>query len=281
MRANLPDGFIKPFDHRMVAGRLWRGRPIAILSEQTFRRRVRVMRQHRRIPSEERLTVFFRTGDELREWSQSLAADIEANVAMPPSLRHALGEPARGVVAHPPLTRLQAHVALLTQQAWEMRGLLEEFDHLGAALEERRALLSRRWGHGGGHKRVVAGDAMAMDVPAGQDGGEAGAAKGIRDIAAREDARLGRQFIEVGRADRLRAHEPIIKPSMIVRDDHEDVGRLRRSRRCGADHSEGAQQEEEMSHRKGLPNFDAILRVEPHTIAGLGAEDLVEGVHVA
>lgn len=135
---------------------------------------------------------------------------------MPPSLRHAFGEPARRVVAHPPLTRLQAHVALLAQKARQMRGLLEEFDHLSPALKERRALLSRRWGHGGGHKRVVARDAVAVHVPASQDGGEARPAQGVCDIAAREDAGLGRQFIEVGCADRLRAHEPIIKPSMVV-----------------------------------------------------------------
>jgi hypothetical protein len=62
-----------------------------------------------------------------------------------------------------------------------------------------------------------------VDVPAGEHRGEARSAEGIRDITTREDARLRRELVEVRRADRLRAHEAVIKPRMVVRDDHEDV----------------------------------------------------------
>ena len=64
---------------------------------------------------------------------------------------------------------------------------------------------------------------LTVDVPAGEHRGEARSAEGIRDITTREDARLRRELVEVRRADRLRAHEAVIKPGMVVRDDHEDV----------------------------------------------------------
>ena len=240
MRADLADGLVKPFHHRMVFRGVERRGLVAILREQAFRRRVRVMRHHRRIPGEERLTVLLRAADEIRERRQGLAADVEAFVAVAAPLGHAFGETAGLIRTHPPLARLQADVALLAEEAGQDRRFLEALDHLGATIEESGVLLfsgggfGRAFGAGGdadGDERVVAGQAVTMDVPAGQHRGEARSAEGIRDIATREDARLRRELVEVRRADRFRTHEAVIKPSMVVRDDHEDVGAVGRRQR--------------------------------------------------
>ena len=235
MGANLADSLVEPFHHRMVFGGLGGRRLIAILGEQPFGRRVRVVRHHGRIPGEERLPILLRAADEIRERRQGLAADVEPLITMAAALRHAFGETARLVRTHPPLTRLQAHVTLLTEEAGQDRRRLEELDHLGTPFEEGGALLFGGGGLGGslgagsggdGDERVVAGQSVTMHVATGQHGGQARPAEGVRDVAAREGARFRGEFIEMGRADRLRTHEPVIEPGVVVRDDHQDIGTI-------------------------------------------------------
>ena len=229
MGADLADRLVEPFHHGVVFGGLDRRGLVAILGEETLRRRVRVVRHHRRIPGEERLPFLLRAADEVSERRQSLAADIEALVAVAAALGHAFGETAGLIRTHPPLAGLQAHVALLAEDAGQDRGFLEALHHLDPAFQERGVLLLRRGGLGGTlgagggadrHKRVVAGQSVTVDVAAGQHRSEAGAAEGVGDITSRKETRLGRELIEVRRTDRLRAHEPVIEPGMVVRDDH-------------------------------------------------------------
>mgnify|MGYP006149114143 CR=1 FL=1 len=175
MGTNIADGLIEPLHHRVVFGGLRRRRLVAILGEQPFGRRVRVMRQHRRIPGEERLTVLLRARNEIRQRRQGLTADVETLVAVASALGHAFGEATGLIGTHPPLTRLQADVALLAEEAGQDRRLLEELDHLGAPFEEGRALLFRRGGlacafhaFDSRHTRVVTRDTVAMHVAASQ-----------------------------------------------------------------------------------------------------------------
>ena len=110
---DVANGLVEPFHHRQITGRLDCRCLTAVLREDAFGRRVRIMRHHRRIPGEERLTVLLGAGNELRQRSERLAPDVETFVTMATTLGHALGEAAVRVVAHPPFPSLQADVTTL------------------------------------------------------------------------------------------------------------------------------------------------------------------------
>lgn len=68
---------------------------------------------------------------------------------------------------------------------------------------------------------------------AGGKGHERRAAERSGDVGTRvESARLG-EFVEVGRANVLVAHEGVVGPGLIVREDHDDVRAIRSG--CGGD----------------------------------------------
>ena len=103
-------GPVEPFDAGPVAGDRFTRRELEIFLQQVLRRRVRRVRQHRRIPDQERLVAGLL--DESIDRFQALRGRFPALVAVATAfalaLRHGVGE-AGGLdrIAFPPFARLQ------------------------------------------------------------------------------------------------------------------------------------------------------------------------------
>jgi hypothetical protein len=84
----------------------------------------------------------------------------------------------------------------------------------------RGAGLEPLWEEGG----VIAGDAVLVGVEAGGEGGQSGATQGGGNVTAGEEGALRCQAIKVWGLDQRMAHEPVIGPGVVIRDDEDDIG---------------------------------------------------------
>ena len=216
-----------------------------VVIDQFLRGIVGIVGQHGGIPDHERSAILPAAGHEVVDRLHGLPADREPVVTVPSPLRHPLGEPPARKIPLPPLPGLEAAVAMLAQQPGKCRPFLQMPVHpfatglegglpFGRATRVERIL---RW--------IVADDPMLVRIAAGDDRRQARAAETAGHIAATKDEALPCEPVEVRRAELPMAHERIVAPMLVVRDDEDDVagrgrpGRLRFGRhpaRCHAVH---------------------------------------------
>ena len=248
---------VEPLDHAPVVCDRQRRRCPAVPGQKPLRGRVRVVRHHGRVPDHPRSVLLFGEGHEVFDGLHRDPAYLQPSVSMPVASGHSVGEAASRIVVLPPLTTLEAQVPLVAEESGQGGGLLKERRQslapgpVGVAAVEVRRRLAGRSG------RIVADDAMLVRVSAGDERGEAGATQARRNVPPREAQRTGRQTVEVGCADRGMPHEAVVRPSLVVGDDEQDIGPLRSGR--GRSLEEGGQepaQKEERGDRgpEVLPN---------------------------
>ena len=205
------DGFVEPFAHGVISGELGMAVGPLVFLQQAGGGIVRFVRQHGGIPQEERLGPGLI--EEPIDGGEGVAANFQPIVAMPSLGGHAMGEAGVGEVPLPILAGLEAEVPALGEKSRERGGALDERVH-GGAVDP--------------FGRVVAADAVLVPVLAGQQGGQAGPAQRGGNIAIRELHTLGGQPIDAGGADVGMSHEAKVGPSLVIRDDQQQVGRTRR-----------------------------------------------------
>ena len=169
---------------------------------------MRLVRQHRGVPDEERLLRC--GGDEVVNRLHRLPADHESFLAVPALGRHPLREPGVGVMPFPEFSRLETAIAGFAEQPRQGRRLLDEGMH-------RRPIDPVG--------RIVAADLVLMGVQAGEERRQTGPAERRGDVGVRKQRTLGRQSIEPRRLDDLVSHEPEVGPPLVVGHDHDDVRR--------------------------------------------------------
>ena len=207
------DRAVEPLDAAPVAGHVDTVGLRSIVLDELRRGIVRVVRQHGRIPDEERLARCTRAADEVVDRLHRVAADIEALVTVPFALRHPLRETAPRKIPLPPFSSLQTPVAMRREDARERRPLLEVPGHLLSSGCE--GLLAAGW--------IVAHDSVLVWIPPRDDRGEARAAEAARDIASTVDEALAGEPVQARRAQVRMAHERIVAPVLIVGEDEHHV----------------------------------------------------------
>ena len=188
--------------------------------QQTLRRSVRRVRQHRRVPNQERL--FTDIAQEVGDRRHPFAADLQSLVAVPAlagrvAMRHAVRKASQPMVAFPPLAGLQALIPKRRQQPRQRRPLFH-------VVEQQRTI--------GPLGRIVSGLLMLMGIQPRDDAGQAGTTEAARDIATRKGQALAGKLVQMRRANVRMPHEAKIGPPLIVAENHHDVGWRRRSGQC-------------------------------------------------
>ena len=208
------------------------------------------MRQHRGIPDHERFSCLPAPRHEVVNRLHRLAADRKPVVAVPRTLRHALGESTPGKIPLPPFSGLQGLVAVLAQQAGERRPRFQVPVHpfaagrkggsgLRAAAWNLRIL---RW--------IVAHDPVLVRIAAGDDRRQARAAEAARHVAPRVHEALPRKPVEMRRPQVRMSHERIVTPVLVVGDDADDVaGDCSRRHRRFSSHRAAARSDERRDER--------------------------------
>ena len=215
------------------------------MGQKAFRGRVRVVRHHGRIPDEPGSILLLGHLHEVLNGFQGDPSDFQPGIAMSVAAGHSMRESASRVVVLPPLATLEAQVALVAKQSGQGGRLFQERRQpfTPGAVGVVPVELGRRqaWRPG----RIVANDAVLVGVSACDQRGEAGATQARRHVAARKTERTGRQTVEVGCTDRRVTHEAVVRPSLVVGDDEQDVGPLwsRRSPGLGACRQEPTEEE--------------------------------------
>ena len=136
------DGLVEPLDVAPVAGHVPAVGLRCVVLDERLGRVVRIVRQHRRVPHEERRLPRAAVLDEVVHRLHRLAADGQALVAVPLALGHARVEPAAAKVSLPPLSGLERAVAVLAKEPRQRRPGLEHAVH---PLAPRRKDLLSGW----------------------------------------------------------------------------------------------------------------------------------------
>ena len=191
---------------------------------------MRRVRQENAVPDEKRPALEFGFLHEVINGLHGLAPDCQADVAVPPAafrvaVGHPVGKPAAAIIAFPPLAGLERKILPLGEHAGQCRMRLDarhdrliESVILGIGTGPPRVSAV-------GEARVVAGDFVLVRIKAGDDRRQRRPANRRRRVAARERERLAGQAIEVGRLDVRMAHETVVGPSLVIRDDQQDIRR--------------------------------------------------------
>ncbi len=69
-------------------------------------------------------------------------------------------------------------------------------------------------------------DEVLVGIKSGHQRDERRTADARGEVSVRETGRLRGEAVEIGRMDRLVAHEAIVRPGLVVGDDINDVGTL-------------------------------------------------------
>ena len=225
MIEQIADRAVEPLDVAPVPGHVHAICLRGIVLDELRHGIVRVVRQHRRIPHEERFAGGSRAADEVIDRLHRVSANGEPLVAVPCALRHALRESTARKIPLPPFSGLQTLVAARTEQSRQRRPLLEVPGHALASRCE--GLLATGW--------VVAHDPVLVRISPGDDRGQARGTETARDVTTREHEAFAGQSIEMRRAQVRMAHERIVAPVLIVGEDEHHV-----RRRIGGDGQPGA-----------------------------------------
>ena len=126
MIQQFPARLIKELTHCVVFCECFRAAGLPIFGQQSFRRVVWRVRQHRSVPEKERLLFLCRMLDKIKDGLHSFATNLKAIIAMPSAFlrkpaSHPVGETAARKISFPPFAGLHTEIAFLSQQFWQCR----------------------------------------------------------------------------------------------------------------------------------------------------------------
>ena len=129
------------------------------------------------------------------------------------------------VMALPPFPRLQAHITTLRQQPRQRWHCLEmPVHHIPTCLKRVRISKSLRC-HAGRNWRIVSRHFVFMWKTSRHNRSQTRTAQARRNVTARKHQTLRCEPIQMRRTNLRVPHERVISPPLIVRNDHDDIGR--------------------------------------------------------